>query len=76
MPVHVTSPTGTKVRRFCYALTIRSSASGVTGCSVFTAGGSPVMMAEMTLASVSPGNAREAARDMGARVRRELEAKR
>ena len=43
---------------------------------MFTAGGSPVMMAEMALASVSPGNAREAARDMGARVRRKLEAKR
>ena len=43
---------------------------------MFTAGGSPVMMAEMALASVSPRNAREAARNMGARVRRELEVKR
>jgi hypothetical protein len=69
-------PSAINKRGRSHALTIRSSASGVTGCRVFTAGGSPVMMAEMTLASVSPRNAREAARNMGARVRRELEAKR
>jgi hypothetical protein len=69
-------PSAINKRGRSHALTIRSGASGVTGCSVFTAGGSPVMMAEMALASVSPRNAREAARNMGARVRRELEVKR